>query len=40
MVYGAGSTLGMLAYSRVHEYEADKLGMVFMALPVMTLQKR
>ena len=30
--YGAGSTLGTLAYSRKHEYEADKLGMVFMAL--------
>jgi len=32
MCYGVGSTLGMLAYSRLHEYEADKLGMVFMAL--------
>ncbi len=32
MVYGVGSTLGTLAYSRQHEYEADKLGMVFMAL--------
>ena len=31
-VYGVGSTLGTLAYSRKHEYEADKLGMVFMAL--------
>ncbi|MFW6019361.1 MAG: M48 family metallopeptidase [Bacteroidales bacterium] len=30
-VYGVGSTLGTLAYSRKHEYEADKLGMVFMA---------
>lgn len=30
--YGVGSTLGTLAYSRKHEYEADKLGMVFMAL--------
>jgi predicted Zn-dependent protease len=29
--YGVGSTLGSLAYSRTHEYEADKLGMVFMA---------
>ncbi|MFO8087088.1 MAG: M48 family metallopeptidase [Bacteroidales bacterium] len=29
--YGVGSTLGTLAYSRKHEYEADKLGMVFMA---------
>lgn len=32
MCYGVGSTLGMLAYSRTHEYEADKIGMVFMAL--------
>ncbi|MDD3877038.1 MAG: M48 family metallopeptidase [Bacteroidales bacterium] len=32
MTYGIGSTLGALAYSRQHEYEADKLGMVFMAL--------
>lgn len=31
-VYGVGSQLGMLAYSRTHEYEADKLGMVFMAM--------
>jgi predicted Zn-dependent protease len=31
-VYGIGGTLGSLAYSRQHEYEADKLGMVFMAL--------
>jgi len=30
--YGIGSTLGVLAYSRQQEYEADKLGMVFMAL--------
>ncbi|MFC2111611.1 M48 family metallopeptidase [Bacteroidota bacterium] len=30
--YGVGSTLGTLAYSRKHEYEADKLGMVFMAM--------
>lgn len=30
-VYGVGSTLGTLAYSRKHEYEADKMGMVFMA---------
>ncbi len=30
--YGVGSVLGTLAYSRLHEYEADKLGMVFMAL--------
>ena len=31
-VYGVGGTLGTLAYSRKHEYEADKLGMVFMAI--------
>jgi predicted Zn-dependent protease len=30
--YGVGSQLGDLAYSRKHEYEADKLGMVFMAM--------
>ncbi len=32
LAYGAGSQLGSLAYSRTHEYEADKLGMVFMAM--------
>ncbi len=32
MCYGVGGVLGSLAYSRVHEYEADKLGMVFMAM--------
>jgi len=32
MAYGAGSTVGSLAYSRQHEYEADALGMVFMAM--------
>jgi predicted Zn-dependent protease len=31
-VYGVGSQLGTLAYSRTHEYESDKLGMVFMAM--------
>jgi predicted Zn-dependent protease len=31
-VYGVGGSLGSLAYSRKHEYEADKIGMVFMAL--------
>lgn len=31
-VYGVGSALGVLAYSRQHEYEADKIGMVIMAL--------
>lgn len=30
--YGIGSQLGMLAYSRNHESEADKLGLVFMAM--------
>ncbi|MBS9765958.1 MAG: M48 family metallopeptidase [Flavobacteriaceae bacterium] len=32
MAYGVGSNLGMLAYSRTHETEADKLGMVFMIM--------
>ena len=31
-IYGVGSTVGMLAYSRTHETEADKLGMVFMIM--------
>lgn len=31
-VYGVGGTLGMLSYSRKHETEADKLGLVFMAM--------
>ena len=31
-VYGVGSTVGMLKYSRIHETEADKLGMVFMIM--------
>lgn len=30
--FGVGSTLGMLAYSRKHELEADKLGLIFMAM--------
>jgi len=30
--YGIGSQLGSLAYSRKHESEADKLGLVFMAV--------
>lgn len=30
--YGLGSTLGMLSFSRKHEAEADKLGLIFMAL--------
>lgn len=32
MAYGIGSTVGMLAYSRTHETEADKLGLVFMIM--------
>ncbi len=31
-VYGVGGVLGTLAYSRKHEYEADKIGMIFMAM--------
>tara|TARA_R110002073_G_scaffold72537_1_gene177633 strand:- start:665279 stop:666109 length:831 start_codon:yes stop_codon:yes gene_type:complete len=31
-VYGVGSQVGMLAYSRTHETEADKLGVVFMIM--------
>ena len=30
--FGIGSQLGILAYSRQHELEADKLGLVFMAM--------
>ena len=30
--YGIGSQVGSLAYSRNHEYEADKLGLVFVAM--------
>ncbi len=30
--FGIGSQLGMLAYSRNHESEADKMGLVFMAM--------
>jgi len=30
--YGIGSQLGMLAYSRTQESEADKMGLVFMAM--------
>ena len=32
LAYGVGSQLGMLKYSRVHETEADRLGMVFMIM--------
>lgn len=31
-IYGVGSTVGMLAFSRTHETEADRLGMVFMIM--------
>lgn len=31
-VYGVGSGLGLLKFSRLHEEEADKLGMVFMIM--------
>lgn len=31
-VYGLGSQVGMLKYSRKHETEADKLGLVFMIM--------
>jgi predicted Zn-dependent protease len=30
--YGLGSTLGTLKYSRLHESEADKMGLIFMAM--------
>ena len=30
--YGVGSTLGLLKYSRKHESEADRLGLLFMAI--------
>ena len=30
-LYGISTTLGALAYSRKHEYEADKIGLVIMA---------
>lgn len=32
MAYGIGSQVGMLAFSRTHETEADKLGLVFMLM--------
>lgn len=31
-VYGVGSQVGMLTYSRTHESEADHMGLIFMAL--------
>lgn len=30
--YGLGSQLGMLKFSRVHESEADKMGLIFMSI--------
>lgn len=30
--YGVGSQLGILKYSRTHETEADKMGLIFMAM--------
>ncbi|MEZ4738031.1 MAG: M48 family metallopeptidase [Flavobacteriales bacterium] len=30
--FGIGSQLGMLAFSRTHETEADKMGLIFMAM--------
>ena len=32
LAYGVGSNVGMLAFSRKHEKEADKLGLVFMIM--------
>ncbi|MDG1041192.1 MAG: M48 family metallopeptidase [Polaribacter sp.] len=32
LVYGVGSQVGMLKYSRTHESEADKLGLIFMIM--------
>ena len=37
--YGAGSALGTLAYSRTHETEADKLGLIFAAMAGYDPQK-
>jgi predicted Zn-dependent protease len=31
-VYGGATTLGMLKYSRLHESEADKMGLIFAAM--------
>jgi predicted Zn-dependent protease len=32
MLYGVGSQLGMLKFSRTHEREADRLGLIFMLM--------
>jgi predicted Zn-dependent protease len=32
MAYGLGSNVGMLKYSRTHESEADRLGLIFMVM--------
>lgn len=37
--YGVGSTLGVLAYSRTHETEADKMGLIFAAMAGYDPQK-
>ena len=37
--YGVGSTLGILKYSRTHETEADKLGLIFAAMAGYDPQK-
>ena len=37
--YGVGSTLGVLAYSRLHETEADKMGLIFAAMSGYDPQK-
>lgn len=37
--YGVGSSLGILAYSRTHETEADKMGLIFAAMAGYDPQK-